>query len=94
MHNHIILGECKRTLDPMDAGTLRSLVDKARLAFPTHDEWQVYFLDFSRGRFTHEAEDFSQAIEEARPGGARWSISRCLLVDLPCVNRDLAEWTN
>ena len=92
MRRHLILGECKWTRGPMDLGALKGLVDKANLAVPNEEDWQVYFLGFSKSGFTRQAEEFAGQILKARPAGSRWTIAGCLLVDLPRIDRDLADW--
>jgi hypothetical protein len=108
MRRHLILGECKWTRGPMDLNTLKGLVDKANLAVPNEsdeqlkaskgsseeEDWQVYFLGFSKSGFTHAAEEFARQIANARPAGSRWIIAGCLLVDLPRIDRDLADWAS
>jgi AAA+ ATPase superfamily predicted ATPase len=91
---HMILGECKWTLDPMDASALKGLVEKAKLAVPDKEGWQVYFLGFSKSGFTGEAKQFARQIDRARPPGVRWTTAGCLLVDLRRLDRDLAKWAN
>ena len=78
----------------MNEGALKGLVEKAKLAVPDKEDWQVYFLGFSKSGFTRQAEEFAQAIAKARPAGSRWAIAGCLLVDLPRLDRDLAEWAS
>jgi hypothetical protein len=92
MRRHMILGECKWTLGPMDAGVLRGLVEKAKLAMSARDDWQVYFIGFSKNGFTRDAEDFARAIDKARPAGSPWAIAGCLLIVLHRLDRDLADW--
>jgi AAA+ ATPase superfamily predicted ATPase len=94
MRRHMILGECKWTEEPVNEGALKGLVEKAKLAAPDKEGWQVYFLGFSKSGFTRQAEEFAQDIAKVRPAGPRWAIAGCLLVDLPRVDRDLAEWAN
>jgi len=94
MRRHVLLGECKWTRDPMDAGVLKDLVEKAGLVVPDREDWQVFFLGFSKSGFTREAEAFARQIAAARPANARWQLAGCLLVDLPRLDRDLADWTS
>ena len=94
MRRHMILGECKWTKDPMDVGALKGLVEKAKLAVPDRDDWQVYFLGFSKSGFTHEAEKFTKQIFKAQPAGFQWRIAGCLLVDLDRLDQDLADWAS
>ena len=92
MERHLILGECKWTKGPLDVSVLQGLVAKAALAVPERGDWQVYFLGFSKNGFTRQAGEFARSIEKAIPGGARWKVAGCQLVDLSQVDRDLAEW--
>jgi len=94
MRRHMILGECKWTKDPMDVGAIKGLIEKAKLAVPDKDNWQVYFLGFSKSGFTHEAEKFAKQIVKAQPAGFQWRIAGCLLVDLDRLDQDLADWAS
>jgi AAA+ ATPase superfamily predicted ATPase len=94
MRRHMILGECKWTEGPMNEGALKGLVEKAKLAVPDKEDWQVYFLGFSKSGFTRQAEEFAQDVAKAQPAGSRWAIAGCRLVDLPHLDRDLAKWAS
>ncbi len=91
MLRHMILGECKWTKNPVDAGVVKGLVAKAKIAMSAREDWKAYFLVFSKNGFTSSAYEFAEQIEK-QVGEVEWQAAGCRLVDLSQVDRDLSEW--
>jgi uncharacterized protein len=88
---HMILGECKWTKNPVEAGVLKGLVEKAKIAMKGREGWSAYFLAFSKNGFTSSAYAFAEEIER-QVGEVAWQVAGCRLVDLSQVDRDLSQW--
>lgn len=94
MEKTLILGECKWTLSPVDREVLSRLVeDKTDKIVPTHGNWRVYYLGFSRSGWTSEAMAYLKKIEVNKPSGQNWQAVGMRLVDLKQVDRDLEKWS-
>jgi AAA+ ATPase superfamily predicted ATPase len=91
MLRHMILGECKWTKNPIEAGVIKGLVEKAKIAMRGREGWKAYFLVFSKNGFTNSAHAFAEQIEK-QVGEVEWQVAGCRLVDLSRVDRDLSEW--
>ena len=65
----ILLGECKWGLPPVDEAVITKLVSKTDLVIPKGDgggnvaDWQVFYIFFARGGYTHAATQAAQRVD-------------------------------
>lgn len=88
----LVLGECKWGIEPMGRSVLTDLIAKTAEVVPSQGEWQVYYLGFARAGWSDSAQSLARELTTTQSGGKNWHIQGMKLLDLPQVDRDLAEW--
>ena len=61
---------------------------------PTHGDWKVIYLGFSRSGWTRQALAYQDEINRSHPSGSNWRTIGMHLLDLDQFERGLNEMTN
>ena len=91
MEKTLILGECKWSPKMMGEEVMMRLAEKTAAVVPQGGTWRVSYVGLARGGWTVEAQMFAENIGQL--SGKNWVAETAVLVDLPQVDRDLAQWT-
>jgi hypothetical protein len=79
MLRHMALGERRWTKNPAEAGVVKGLVEKAKIAMNGREGWKTCFLVFSKSGFTSAAQEFAGQIEK-QTGEAEWRAAGLLML--------------
>ena len=86
---HIVLGDCFWNSQPADLSVLRNLVERTKAILPKKRQWTVFYLGFSAGGWTAEAQEMAP---ELAVNGKSWHVAGVRLLDLQEMDADLIRW--
>ena len=89
----ILLGECKWTALPVERKVLQDLLEKTNKIVPPDGNWKIQHILFSRNGWAPSALAFANELNAAPPAGGNWQSLGLVLIDLPSLDENLAEWS-
>jgi hypothetical protein len=92
----LALGSCHWGEMPNPVGIIKELIQITSSVIPKNEPWTVYYLGFSSGTWTPEAQAQADTLirDAAANSRSKWEFAGVQLVSLEDLDADLTRWSN